>query len=178
MAQKHPSRYRWLAAAGLLLVAIDLPAQTVFQCIDDDDRIAFQQQACPAGTAERRIVIAPAPATNPTAAAIEPRAPGTRRAPVARQRQPRATATAMSFRCTSASGAVFFRHSRCPKSIARAGSASATAAAGKADAVSAVKIPRRDACRQIGAFGRTGREHDESVSTYERNAGRDPCRRH
>jgi hypothetical protein len=45
--------------------------------------------------------------------------------------------------------------------------------------VTAIALPRDEACRRMaaaGSIGRAGREHDERVSTYDRNAGRDPCR--
>ncbi|MEO8010357.1 MAG: DUF4124 domain-containing protein [Dokdonella sp.] len=176
MPLRKLSFIRWLVALGLVVATTTAPAQTVFKCVDSDARVAFQQQPCPAGVAERRIEIA---AAAPTHAVVDARMRKERKTPVARMRQSRAETPAMSFRCTSGSGAVFFRHSRCPQSIPRApGTAAAGKADGKADPVSATHIPRRDACRQIGAFARTGREHDENVSTYERNAGRDPCRRH
>jgi len=40
-------------------------------------------------------------------------------------------------------------------------------------------VPRDEACQRIhsaGAIGRAGHQHDEDVSTYDRNLGRDPCR--
>jgi len=36
-------------------------------------------------------------------------------------------------------------------------------------------------CRRLaraGSIGRAGHERDEIVSTYDRNLGRDPCRRY
>jgi hypothetical protein len=45
--------------------------------------------------------------------------------------------------------------------------------------VSSQRIAREEACREIqraGAAGRAGHEHDEVVSSYEHNLGRDPCR--
>jgi hypothetical protein len=45
--------------------------------------------------------------------------------------------------------------------------------------VSSSRIPRDEACREIhtaGSIGRAGHQHDENVSTYEHNLGRDPCR--
>jgi hypothetical protein len=40
-------------------------------------------------------------------------------------------------------------------------------------------LPRGEVCRRIaaaGSIGRAGHARDESVSTYDRNLGRDPCR--
>ena len=40
-------------------------------------------------------------------------------------------------------------------------------------------LPRGEACRRMaaaGSIGRAGHARDESVSTYDRNLGRDPCR--
>jgi hypothetical protein len=66
------------------------------------------------------------------------------------------------------------------------GKITAEAASGKhgrsastAFAVTSEAMPRSEACRRIaaaGSIGRAGHERDQSVSTYDRNLGRDPCR--
>jgi hypothetical protein len=89
----------------------------------------------------------------------------------------------VSYECRADNGEVFYRHGACPRTIATAGAASrhgARAGEARTAAVTAVPLPRGEACRRIaaaGSIGRAGRARDERVSTYERNAGRDPCRR-
>ena len=86
----------------------------------------------------------------------------------------------MSWECRGADGALFYRHASCPKSIAGGRSPMAARKGGaKPVAVSATPLPRAEACRGLaraGSIGRSGHEHDETVSTYDKNAGRDPCR--
>ncbi|RYD14485.1 MAG: hypothetical protein EOP90_12635 [Lysobacteraceae bacterium] len=86
-----------------------------------------------------------------------------------------------SFECRATNGEVFYRHARCPGSIP-AGASARRPSRGAAGSVGvrATPVPRREACRRIEAgarSGRAGRERDETVTTYERNLGRDPCRR-
>jgi hypothetical protein len=89
------------------------------------------------------------------------------------------------YECRASDGEVFYRLGGCPRSIA-AGSDGSTGGkkGGKKGAagtvsVSARPIPRAEACAEMhraGAVGRSGHEHDETVSTYDRDLGRDPCR--
>jgi len=114
-------------------------------------------------------------------------------------RQPRANfnhvreSTAQSWECRAVDGQVFYRHSGCPRTIA-ASDASTTmrgvhhgkssvkgggVAAARTVSVHGVRIPREQACAQMrraGALGRSGHAHDEDVTTYDKNLGRDPCR--
>jgi hypothetical protein len=88
----------------------------------------------------------------------------------------------VSYECRASNGDVFYRHSGCPKSIKATGPVQARSNGKKqgadAVAVSAVSMPRSEACRRQAAsgLGRAGHEHDDQISTYDRNAGRDPCR--
>jgi len=169
--------HRCLSIALVLLGAsASTSAQTVFKCTDAGGHIAFQATPCAASQREQRVEIQPAPPVaqvQPTARIVAKRS-----ARASTPRAPRAARETPSFECRSAGGALFYRHSGCPKSIPRnAGGSTARGKGAGGDPVTAARIARRDACRRIGAFGRTGREHDETVSTYERNAGRDPCRR-
>ncbi len=143
--------------------------------------MAYQTLPCSAQQSEAVVPIAAAPAyaKSPEYAverATEPRARATNA-----RREPQA----MSFECRAADGQVFYRHASCPHSVA--GDASATSSAsqrtsrgsGGTVAVSSSRIPRDEACREIhaaGSIGRAGHQHDENVSTYEHNLGRDPCR--
>ncbi|MGH8172496.1 MAG: hypothetical protein ACREPX_05075 [Rhodanobacteraceae bacterium] len=93
----------------------------------------------------------------------------------------------VSYECRAANGELFYRHGACPKQISAKSSATGASARtrGASDtqsySVSAQALPRGEVCRQIaraGSIGRGGHERDENVSTYERNLGRDPCRRY
>ena len=165
------------ALLALLLLAVAAPthAQTVYKCVDRDNHIAFQATPCAASQRAQRIEIVAPP---PVVATAPPVAPATRqRKPRSAPRQVRAPRETPSFECRSAGGALFYRHSGCPASIPRRANGSSARADGP-DRVRATRIPRSDACKRMRSAGREGREHDESVSTYERNLGRDPCRRY
>lgn len=165
-------------AITLVLLGASAPtsAQTVYKCTDAGGHIGFQATPCASSQREQRVEMQPAP---PVAHVLPPaRMVDKRPTRVSTPKAPRAARETPSFECRSAGGALFYRHSGCPKSIPRsAGGSTARGKGAGGDAVTATRIARRDACRRIGTFGRTGREHDETVSTYERNAGRDPCRR-
>lgn len=173
-----------LVALLLFGLARSVAAATIYECRDGAGHVAYQDHACAANERQAAIGIAtPAapPATVPAPSRSQPKAvtPSRRssRRAAARER------AAVSYECRADDGAVFYRHGACPRSIRSAaatsnGRASRTAAARSA-AVSAVPLPRGEVCRRIaaaGSIGRAGREHDDRVSTYERNAGRDPCR--
>ncbi|HEY0179387.1 MAG TPA: DUF4124 domain-containing protein [Dokdonella sp.] len=172
-----------LAAAGAR--GADAP---VYKCESGDGRVAYQDRACADARRETRIAIAPSPPPAPSpryavasarAIASERRAPAARHESATRRihgasRRGR-DAEPVSYECRAANGEVFYRHSACPRTIAlgrdgRRGAASAP--------VSAIALPRAEACRRAAeSVGRSGRERDDRVSTYERNLGRDPCRR-
>jgi len=166
----------WIAA-GIAVAAfgsMGAQAQTVYRCRGADGTTAYQDHACAAGEVQAEIALAPAPPPSPSP---DPAPPA--RANTARAQRPaphaRASAGERSWQCRGADGSVFYRHSACPKSIAARG------AKAKDVGVTAVPVARAEACRELtraGAIGREGRGHDERVTTYERNAGRDPCRRY
>jgi hypothetical protein len=181
--------WRTLPACVLLFACAPLPAQTVYQC-RHDGVLVFQDRACGAGQVVRELAPAPAGEVAPGIAEMveswEARAAARRgdgakaRAP----RQARRSAGPVSHRCTSAGGAVFYRHGACPASIAAARASTGTRRKGRGgggdeEAVSDETVPREVACRELeraGAITRKGREHDVRTDTYERNLGRDPCR--
>jgi hypothetical protein len=181
-ATRQTRWYEWLLILLLLCLAGGVRAATVYKCIDAGGGVAYQSLPCSAQQSEAVVPIAAAPAyaKSPEYAVertTEPRV----RATNASRREPQA----MSFECRASDGQVFYRHAGCPHAVA--GDASATASAshrssrgsGGLVAVSSSRIPRDEACRQIhaaGSIGRAGHQHDEDVSTYERNLGRDPCR--
>ncbi|HEU4665206.1 MAG TPA: DUF4124 domain-containing protein [Dokdonella sp.] len=179
-------------AAVLLLLAAVAHADSVYRCRNARGDVAYQDHACAAGEKQAKVVLDPLPAPAPAAAHehAHPRDTHARRRaqPIARTgRRSRGAAAAritMSWECRAADGEVFYRHGACPKSIApshgvsvggRRGGSKGAGAIG----VTASPLPRAEACRRLEhPGGRDGREHDETVSTYERNAGRDPCRRY
>lgn len=182
-------RYRAGATLALLLLLLlaahRADAESVYKCRDASGRLAYQDHACANAQQETRVDIAPAP---PVSASPEygvarsvrmppPRA-STRKAS---RRGGAGTREVVSFECRASNGEVFYRHSGCPKSI-RTGAAALGRGSKQGTApvaVSAAPLPRSEACRRLaaGGFGRAGHERDEQVSTYDRNAGRDPCRR-
>ncbi len=170
-----PVACRCALALALFGASAAAPAQTIYKCSGGDGPVAFQQTPCARAQQSQRIdlVLPAAPVAAPAPAAPKPKArtprTTTRRAPAARELQ--------SFECRSAEGALFYRHSACPSSIPRRGR-SAERGDGNSDRVRGTPIPRSDACRRMRSPGRDGREHDDNVSTYDRNLGRDPCRRH
>jgi hypothetical protein len=180
-ATRQARWYEWLLVLLLLGLAGGVRAAPVYKCTDAGGGVAYQTLPCSAQQSEAVVPIAAAPAyaKSPEYAVertTEPRARATKA-----RREPQA----MSFECRAADGQVFYRHASCPHSVA--GDASATSStshrtsrgSGGTVAVSSSRIPRDEACREIhaaGSIGRAGHQHDENVSTYEHNLGRDPCR--
>ena len=169
-----------LAAIGLGAFAKTAHAESVFRCRAADGAVAFQDRPCADASAQSVVEIAPAPPVQPSpdygvTSVREPRATHVRA-------NPRAPREAVSFACHAANGETFYRHASCPKQIAvaDAGGRGKAAKGAKTVAVTAEAMPRADVCRELsraGSIGRAGHARDESISSYERNLGRDPCRR-
>jgi uncharacterized protein DUF4124 len=168
------ARMRAIVTLVLFVAGAAAHAAEVYRCETSDRHVAFQDRPCTAGR-QTRVGLAPAPPPSPPPDyGITPTKPhrGVRqRATPHTREEPR------SWECRAADGEVFYRHGSCPRSITATGGRTR----GKAGnvAVSAVALPRAEACRRLaaaGSAGRAGRERDERVTTYERNAGRDPCR--
>jgi hypothetical protein len=172
------------APIALLLLAViakPLHAESVYRCRGADGAIAFQDRPCAAAQAQSLVEILPPPPAAPSpdyglASSVERRVGARDRAP----RVSREHREAMSYECRAANGELFYRHGRCPAKIPASGASQGrTKGAGASYAVTAQPIARAEACRKIeraGSIGRNGHEHDERVSTYDRNLGRDPCR--
>jgi hypothetical protein len=190
MPKQISKRFRNFGAAAIVAWATwcaDVPsarASSVYKCSGADGSVAFQDRPCLKTLAESVVEIAPAPPPAPspeysvvsrTAAAI-----GAQRS---QQKNARAAVEVLSYECRAANGELFYRHGACPSRItakSAGGSRKRSGADAQTFAVSAQALPRGEVCRRIGragSIGRAGRERDESVSTYERNLGRDPCRR-
>lgn len=191
----------WRRALGAIVLLMPLGiaqgvhAQTVYKCRDASGHVAYQDRICTGAATETRMEM---PASPPPPIATV--ASATARARPARTAMPRVSARhagarapeALSYECRADNGELFYRHSGCPKSITVSAPQSSTPqkttkrGRGKSERsetsvhVSAVPLTRSEACKRVaagGSIGRAGHAHDESVSTYERNAGRDPCRR-
>lgn len=170
------------ALSLVLLVAITLgspvaavQAQSIYKCVDNEGHIAFQDVACKSGVSEQQVTIAsaPTPAPSPEYTPPDRRDPPSQR----RTKGPAREAVVYSYECATQSGSLFYRHSRCPASIDRSGLIGGRRNAAREN-VRARRIPRLDACRGMRSVGRDGREFDDVPSTYDRNLGRDPCRRY
>jgi hypothetical protein len=179
-----------LGVYALLASVASASAASVYKCRDAQGRVAYQDRACAATQQQSEIELMPAPPPRPLAPAP---AQSEHRHASAGDAERSHKARAMrrgnarerevtSWECRGADGTLFYRHASCPKSIAGARSSAGPRKGGaKPVAVSATPLPRAEACRRLaraGSIGRSGHEHDETVSTYDKNAGRDPCRRY
>lgn len=93
-----------------------------------------------------------------------------------------------SYECRMPDGEVFYQHSHCPLYVStgnttavsydRTGNLSVRDVS-TGSSVEERAISHEEACRMINAhsaIGRPGHKRDEVPSTYDKNAGRDPCR--
>lgn len=153
----------------LIVVATSLNAAPVYRCKAAGGVVAYQDQPCATGQRQSIVKITPAATYAPPPHYVvnktgHPRTHATRR----RHRHK----TPISYECRASDGEVFYRHGGCPHSVA-----SATQPGHRAN-VSSRRVSRSRACAQIrraGAIGRRGHQHDQVVSTYERDLGHDPC---
>ena len=157
-------------------------AESVYKCRAADGAVAYQDHACASGAAESNVELAPPPPVAPspdygrdTHEARRSTHAATSRAATHERRE------AVSYECRAADGELFYRHDRCPGRItADAGSGKrGRGGASSTYAVTSEALPRGEVCRRLaaaGSIGRAGHARDESVSTYDRNLGRDPCR--
>jgi hypothetical protein len=173
---------------GVLPVAAPAQAGPIYKCTSPHGgAVTFQDQPCASGSHQARIRLAPPPAgANPSRVADAAPSPAARSSRHPRGRRAARTRVVQSWECRVANGEVFYRHSACPATV----SGPARAVRRKRQyggsrviplAVTGRAIPRTDACRAINATtasDRFGHARDEQVSTYERNAGNDPCRRY
>jgi hypothetical protein len=164
-------------------------AESVFKCRGSDGLVAFQDHPCARAEVQSEVELEPAPpAAVVVVAEAEQRADRTSRKAAHGQTGYGHTAKAktdvVSYECRADNGELFYRHGACPKQIRAAATKSGASPRGKAGAqsyaVTAQALDRGEVCRRIaraGSIGRAGHERDETVSTYDRNLGRDPCRR-
>lgn len=161
-----------IALAPPLVVA---QPQSFYKCIDSQSQVSFQDVPCDPALREQKVTIASAPPADSSPEYATP----DRRENSRQRRAKRSAPQAIdySFECRTESGAVFYRHARCPGSIDRSGSIGGRRGVSH-EKVQARRIPRHDACHDMRSVGRDGREFDDVPSTYDRNLGRDPCRRY
>ncbi len=170
-----PSLRSTLFVACAMSLATEASAQVVYRCIGDDGTTVFQDRACTNGT---RLVMpterppSPAPARERTTATTRGKRSAASTPRISRTR----TDTPDAWECRASGGAVFYRFSACPATLPAKGAKGTKAQ--PPERVQARTITLPEACRRMRANGRDGREHDDRVSTYDRNLGRDPCRRH
>jgi len=179
--------YEWLAILLSAFGAVRAQAGTVYKCVDERGVATYQDRSCTAATDQSAVTLAPMPAYAESPHYAVDREETTKVAPrLSRSRATsRRTASTVesSYECRTADGQVFYRHSACPHSVPALDHGNAThrgrSAAAKSVAVTATRVSREDACYELrrgGAAGRSGRSHDQDVSTYDKNLGRDPCR--
>ena len=156
-------------------------AESVYKCKGADGSVAFQDHACAHAAVESTVEILPAPPPGEAPDyGVTPRAE--RASKRVRNGGGAKAREVVSFECRAANGDVFYRHGACPKEIAIKSAAHSSGRRGGASketvAVTGAALSRGEACRRMGSAGRAGRERDETVSTYDKNLGRDPCRRY
>lgn len=202
--------WRWLVRGSLLclslqwLPATDAHAAAIYKCVDARGNLAFQDMPCatPGGQQQLTTVgqplidaAAPPPSVDPAATGSSSRRTGARSARAPAPARPsgsrKKSAAEFSWECRAANGEVFYRHARCPSTVAgdgvvreryvehRNGPRTRTdrGAWGRVP-VHGTKITRAAACRRMDAAstaGRDGHLRDQRVSTYDRLMGRDPC---
>jgi hypothetical protein len=172
--------YEWLALLAMMLIAAGAHAASIYKC-SGGDVVEYQSKPCADASHATVIDIAPAPAFAPSPhyAISSPRTE-TRSPPKHGTHAEREQAKD-AFECRGSDGTVFYRLGHCPRSVGgdgkdRHGSKSGGA---KSVSVSGHAVSRDEACAQMrraGAIGRKGHEFDETISTYDRNIGNDPCK--
>jgi hypothetical protein len=178
--------YEWVLTLLMLGLVAGVRAESVYKCTDAQGAIAFQALPCPPQQDETQVDIMPAPAhaASPDYSVTDRKQP--QRAHNERSGRQAMRPSQMSYECRVSNGEVFYRHSACPHSatadspaIGKNRSVGGSKTPSQKLTVSSRQVPREEACAQMhraGAIGRAGHAHDEDVSTYDRNLGRDPCR--
>ena len=167
----------WLLLLILLLLCNGVHAATAYKCMDASGAVAFQAVPCAESQHATAIDLAPSPAAAPSPHyALEHDRPSSfyrHDVHVAHAK------TEMAYECRTGNGEVFYRLSHCPRSVADKSDNHRGKDATHAGTVSSHPVTRAMACsemRRAGAVGRKGHEYDESISTYDRNLGNDPCK--
>lgn len=175
-----------LAGVGFFAwnIIVGAQAASFHRCRDAEGPVAYQDFPCAKTQEDERVEVAAAPSPAPSPVYRHPpheHAPDRARRVAGRSRQA-ASRAPVSYECRAGDGEVFYRHSPCPRSIrirtAASGGRGQRAERTESVPVAGTPLPRSEACRRLAASAaRSGHERDDQVSTYERNIGRDPCRR-
>lgn len=167
--------HEWLALLAMLFVAAGVRAESVYKCVGGDV-VAYQSKPC--ADVSRATVIeldsAPAYAPSPKYAVSKPHA---EKVSMSKHERTERKPAKDAFECRGSDGTVFYRLGHCPRSVASEDKDHHKGA--KPVSVSGHPVSRDEACsemRRAGAIGRKGHEFDESISTYDRNIGNDPCK--
>jgi hypothetical protein len=194
------------AIALLVCVVQHAQAADIYKCTDAAGTVSYQSTPCAEGKQQSSVTIRKDDATPAPGSSQDPRAALLKRPPLhdvtdnykkptfahnpAPSAPPRGPEPAppgdVSYECRMSDGEIFYRHAACPPEITTASTEERHYPNGtwspQVDykyTVTSTKITREEACRQInrpGAAGREGRKYDQTVSTYDKNLGRDPCR--
>jgi hypothetical protein len=169
--------HEWLAILVPLLLCNGVRATTVYKCTDASGAVSFQSMACAATQRATAIELAPVP---PAAPSPQYAVDTVRAMPMRRREGHVARAKAeMAYECRTSDGNVFYRLGHCPHSVGEKSDDHRGKSATHSASVTSHPVTREMACsemRRVGAAGRKGHEFDESISTYDRNLGNDPCK--
>lgn len=188
------------ATCAMLLwcVASNAHAASIYQCTGSHGGTTFRDTPCATQARQTKLDVAGQPLIDPNAPRLAAPARTTKAATTRTREHRAAVATrgrkpkpATSWECHAADGEVFYRHTRCPGSVPGDGTVrsdyaettSRSRSGKRHNAWSKVpvhgeKVSRSEACRRIrspSAAGRDGHLRDETVDTYARLTGRDPC---
>ena len=170
--------HQWLVLLALIFACAGVRAGSVYKCVARDGAIAYQSTPCDQSQTTHTVDIAPAPALAPSPVYALDKAKPPSRIESRRELHASRKKTEMAFECRGSGGEVFYRLGHCPHSVAGASSDRKSGGA-KSVSVSGHPVARSEACsemRRAGAIGRKGHEFDESISSYDRNVGNDPCK--
>lgn len=169
--------HEWLALLVLLFLCNGVHATAAYKCTDAAGDVSFQSAACTPSLHATQIELAPAPPAVPSPQYAIDRTPPTslhqRNMHLAHAK------TETAYECRTSGGDIFYRLSHCPHSVSEKSGDRRGAGSAHGGTVSSRPVSRELACsemRRAGAVGRKGHEYDESVSTYDRNLGNDPCK--
>ena len=169
--------HEWVALLALLFLCNGVRATTVYKCTDAVGAVAYQSAACAPSQHASEIELAPVRAAAPSPQyALDP----VRTAPL-RDRAVRTAhaKTEMANECRTSGGDVFYRLGKCPHSVNEKSDDRRGKRAPHPVSVSSHPVTRAMACSEMnraGAAGRKGRDYDETISTYDRNLGKDPSK--
>jgi hypothetical protein len=174
-----------LAFLLLLLPATAYGAGAIYKCVGANGSVEYSQIQCSAAAEKIELgTSAPAavrPEPNELAAPQDAAPAALAPSPLTPVAPPQAPDWP-AYRCHTPDGMVFYRHAHCPKSIAVTHygyvGGYQTSSRGYAP-VEEQGVPLDQACAAIYATDaktRFGSGYDDRYSTYDRNAGRDPCR--